>query len=84
MKRINKVIELLEQDQPVYYVSTSDFSFENGVKMAQTWADYIRLDLEHGPFDIAGVDLFMKGLVEGGPCRAGTVHRPWWRSCHFK
>ncbi|GAB6041589.1 HpcH/HpaI aldolase family protein [Endothiovibrio diazotrophicus] len=71
MKRINKIIELLERDQPVYYDSTSDFTYENGVRMASTWADYIRLDLEHGPFDLGGIDRFMQGLVAGGPTAGG-------------
>ncbi len=39
--------------------------------MAHTWADYIRLDTEHGPFDIAGVDAFIKGLIDGGPTKSG-------------
>ncbi len=70
-KRINKAIELLEQDQPVYYDSTSNFTYENGKAMASTWADYIRLDLEHGAFDMPGVDQFMRGLVDGGPTQSG-------------
>lgn len=70
-KRINKAIELLEQGQPVYYDSTSNFTYENGKAMASTWADYIRLDLEHGAFDMAGVDQFMRGLVDGGPTASG-------------
>ena len=69
--RINKVIDLLEQDQPVYYVQTDEFTYENGEKMAKTWADYIRLNLEHGPYDISGVHDFMKGLVAGGPVKSG-------------
>jgi 4-hydroxy-2-oxoheptanedioate aldolase len=70
-KRINKAIDLLERGQPVYYDSTSCFTYENGKAMASTWADYIRLDLEHGAFDMPGVDQFMKGLVDGGPTRSG-------------
>jgi 4-hydroxy-2-oxoheptanedioate aldolase len=69
--RVNKAIQLLEQGQPVYYDSTSEFTYENGKAMAATWADYIRLDLEHGAFDMAGVDQFMHGLVDGGPTASG-------------
>ena len=29
-KRINKIIDLLKKDQPVYYVSTSNFTYKNG------------------------------------------------------
>lgn len=64
-------IELLSQGQPVYYTGTRELTFDNGVRMAKTWADYIRLDLEHGPFDMAGLNQFMRGLVAGGPTRSG-------------
>ena len=33
-KRINKVIELLEQGQPVYNTGTHDLSYENGKAMS--------------------------------------------------
>ena len=39
--------------------------------MAQTWADYIKVDMEHAPFDIRALDQFMRGLVDGGPTRSG-------------
>ena len=31
-KRINKIIDLLKINQPIYYESTDDFSFSNGKK----------------------------------------------------
>lgn len=71
MTRINRAIALLEQGQPVYYTSTMDFTYENGLAMADTWADYIRLDLEHGPFDIGGVRAFMRGLRDGAKGASG-------------
>lgn len=71
MARVNKMIDLLEQGQPVYYENTREFTFEEGLRLASTWADYIRLDLEHGPFDMKGVREFMLGLVEGGPTASG-------------
>lgn len=65
MQRINKVIRLLEQKIPAYYTQTAEFSYENGLAMANTWADYIRLNLEHGPYDIKGVRDFVLGIKEG-------------------
>ena len=76
MLRRNRVIELLKLDQPVYYVSTSELTRENGRAMSNTWGDYIRLDLEHGPFDIRGVREFMLGLREAGPTASGHVCPP--------
>src|SRR5712664_3664028 len=75
--RINRAIELLEQGQPIYYTGShegTEGSFEQGVKDAQTWADYISYDMEHAPFDVKGLVEYMKGLAKGGPTKSG--HRP--------
>ena len=70
-KRINRVIELLEQRQPIYNAGTHDLSYENGKAMASTWADYIGVEMEHGSFDMSALDEFMRGLVDGGPTPSG-------------
>ncbi|HZS51768.1 MAG TPA: aldolase/citrate lyase family protein [Bryobacterales bacterium] len=69
-KHINKAIDLLSQGQPIYYTSGHG-GYEEGVKMAQTWADYITYDMEHSPFDVAKLADFMRGLVKGGPTKSG-------------
>ena len=72
--RINKAIELLEQGQPVYYIGShtgAELTYEAGKRMAKTWADYINIGMEHGSFDMAGLDEFMRGLVDGGPINSG-------------
>src|SRR5436309_5751917 len=72
--RINRAIELLDQGQPVYYTGShegTEGSFEQGVKDAQTWADYISYDMEHAPFDVKGLAEYMRGLAKGGPTRSG-------------
>ena len=71
-KRINRAIELLEDDQPVYYTGLHShtrifLTFEQGKKDAKTWADYINIGMEHGPFDMAGLEAYMDGLIDGGP-----------------
>jgi len=70
-KRINRVIELLEQGQPIYNTGTHDLSYENGKAMAHTWGDYIGVEMEHGSFDMSALDEFMRGLVDGGPTPSG-------------
>ena len=73
-KRINRAIELLEQGQPIYYTgahSGAVLSYEAGKSMAKTYADYINVGMEHGAFDMAGLDQFMRGLVDGGPTNSG-------------
>jgi len=73
-ERINKAIELLDQDQPIYYVgghTGAELSYESGQSLAKTYADYINVGMEHGVFDMAGLDQFMRGLVENGPTNSG-------------
>ncbi|MGH2368616.1 MAG: aldolase/citrate lyase family protein, partial [Chloroflexota bacterium] len=70
-KRINRVIELLEDGQPVYYTGPSARGYEGGKADAHTWADYITYDFEHGPFDMVALRDYMRGLVDGGPTKSG-------------
>jgi hypothetical protein len=73
-KRINQAIELLAQGQPIYYAgshSGTAGTYEQGVKDAQTYADYISYDMEHAPYDVKGLQEYMRGLVGGGPDRSG-------------
>jgi 4-hydroxy-2-oxoheptanedioate aldolase len=71
-QRINKCIELFNAGQPVYYKGTQTTGgYEEGVKMAQTWADYIVYNMEHRPLDFSRLRDFMRGLVDGGPTPSG-------------
>jgi len=73
-KHINRAIELLEQGQPVYYTGShlgTAGSYEQGMKDAQTYADYISYDMEHAPFDVKGLADYMRGLMAGGPTKSG-------------
>ncbi len=72
-KRINKAIELLESEQPVYMTHTEQLSYEHGKSMAKTWADAILVDFEHYFFDIGGLTQFMRGLRDGGPTNSGHL-----------
>ncbi|MCS6859677.1 MAG: aldolase/citrate lyase family protein [Abditibacteriales bacterium] len=71
MPRINRAIELLEQGQPIYYTGAGELSYEGGKHAAQTWADYLLVEMEHSLFDLRGLQAFMRGLVDGGPTRSG-------------
>ena len=73
-ERINRAIELLMQDQAIYYVGGHTghvLTREQGRLDAQTWADYINVGMEHGAFDPAGLAAYMQGLIEGGPTASG-------------
>jgi len=72
--RINRAIELLAQDQAIYYVGNHTghvLSEAQGREDAGTWADYINIGMEHGAFDMTGLAAYMGGLVAGGPTRTG-------------
>ena len=73
-KRLNQAIELLAEGQPVYYTgshSGTNGTYEQGLKDSQTYADYISYDMEDAPYDIKGLQDYMRGLVAGGPDRSG-------------
>jgi 4-hydroxy-2-oxoheptanedioate aldolase len=69
--RVNRAVELLARDQPIYYTQVNGGGYEEGKALAQTWADYITYNLEHSPFDMTALRGFMQGLVDGGPTRSG-------------
>ena len=72
--RINRAIELLAQDQAIYYMGQHtghDLSISQGRLDAGTWADYINIGMEHGAFDMAGLAEYMRGLVDAGPTNSG-------------
>ena len=74
--RINRALELLAQDQAIYYVgghSGHVLTYSQGCQDAHSWADYINVGMEHGSFDMAGLAEYMRGLVDGGPTR--SAHR---------
>jgi len=72
--RINRTIELLQQDQAIYYDGPHSghvLTYDQGRKDAQTWADYMNVGMEHGAFDMTGLAEYMRGLLDGGPTRSG-------------
>ncbi|MBM3958554.1 MAG: hypothetical protein FJ314_02100 [SAR202 cluster bacterium] len=73
-KRINRAVELLEGNQPIYYTgghTGAVLTYEQGKKDAHTWADYINVGMEHGAFDMTGLAEYMRGLCDGGPTKSG-------------
>src|SRR5437660_7109264 len=72
--RINRAIELLQQDQAIYYTgghSGHVLTYPQGCEDARVWADYLNVGMEHGAFDMTGLAEYLQGLVEGGPTRSG-------------
>ncbi len=71
MARINRAIELLEQKKPIFFTGITELGFESGKRHADTWMDYICIDLEHLPFDMTALSAFMDGLIAAGPAKSG-------------
>jgi 4-hydroxy-2-oxoheptanedioate aldolase len=73
-KKINRAIELLGQDQAIYYSGHHTghvLTYQQGRADAAIWSDYINVGMEHGSFDMAGLADYLRGLVDGGPTRSG-------------
>ena len=73
-KRISRCVELLEQDQAIYYDGPHSghvLTHAQGRIDAGTWADYMNVGMEHGCFDMAGLAAYMRGMVDAGPTRSG-------------
>jgi hypothetical protein len=77
-KRISRAVELLEQDQAIYYDGPHSghvLTHAQGRIDAGTWADYMNVGMEHGAFDMAGLAEYMRAWSM--PARHGrdTAHR---------
>jgi 4-hydroxy-2-oxoheptanedioate aldolase len=73
-RRINRCVELLEQDQAIYYDGPHSghvLTQAQGRIDAASWADYINVGMEHGCFDMTGLAEYMHGMVDAGPTRSG-------------
>ena len=74
-RRINKAIELWEDNQIVSYAefgaSGAPDTYEEGKRMSQTYYDAINYEMENDSFSIDGLRNFMQGLVDGGPTPSG-------------
>src|SRR5258706_5008261 len=74
-RRINKAIELWEDNQVVAYAefgaSGAPDTYEEGKRMAKTYCDAINYEMENDSFNFSELRNFMQGLVDGGPTPSG-------------
>jgi 4-hydroxy-2-oxoheptanedioate aldolase len=74
-RRINKAIELWEDNQVVAYAefgaSGAPDTYEEGKRMSQTFCDAINYEMENDSLSFDGLRNFMQGLVDGGPTPSG-------------
>ena len=61
--RVNKLIELFESDQPGFGVLSFDYSLNNARALASSDLDFVFIDMEHAPFDVERLRLFLLGMT---------------------
>jgi 4-hydroxy-2-oxoheptanedioate aldolase len=61
---LNPVIAKLASGQAFVGVNTGDLSLENARTLARAPIDYVYVDMEHTPLDIAGLHMFNIGMID--------------------
>lgn len=62
-ERLNKLIDLFEQDEPAFGLLSFDYSLTNARAMANSGLDFILIDMEHAPFDVERLRAFLLGMT---------------------
>jgi 4-hydroxy-2-oxoheptanedioate aldolase len=71
---LNPVIEKLSQGKAFVGVNTGDLSLENARTLARAPIDYVYVDMEHTPLDIAGLHTFNIGMIDrAAAAKKGSV-----------
>ena len=71
---LNPVIEKLSQGKAFVGVNTGDLSLENARTLARAAIDYVYVDMEHTPLDIAGLHMFNIGMIDrAAAAKKGSV-----------
>jgi 4-hydroxy-2-oxoheptanedioate aldolase len=62
--RLNRTIELLAANRPVFGILSHDRSLENARSLARSELDFVIIDMEHGPLDIESLRVFLLGMTD--------------------
>lgn len=62
--RLNKAIELLENDEAAFGILSFDYSLSNARSLARSGLDFIIIDMEHAPFDVERLRQFLLGMTD--------------------
>ena len=68
---LNPMIAKLAAGKPAIGVSTSDFSLDAAQMISRSGADFVRMDMEHAPYDADTIRTFLVGLTD----KAGILRR---------
>ncbi len=61
---VNRSIQTLENDEPVFGLFTGNFSIANARALARSNLDYILIDMEHTPFNPQLLQEFLIGMTD--------------------
>jgi 4-hydroxy-2-oxoheptanedioate aldolase len=61
--RLNRTVETLERDLPVFGIFTANLSLQNARALATSDLDFLFIDMEHGPYDVETLRTFLLGMV---------------------
>jgi 4-hydroxy-2-oxoheptanedioate aldolase len=61
---LNPAIEKLAQGKAIIGTNTSDLSLENARSLARSNLDYVYVDMEHSPLNMAGLHTFLVGTID--------------------
>ncbi|MEX0965150.1 MAG: aldolase/citrate lyase family protein [Pseudohongiellaceae bacterium] len=62
--RLNKAIELLENDEPAFGLLSFDYSLNNARSLSRSGLDFVIIDMEHAPFDVERIREFLLGMTD--------------------
>jgi 4-hydroxy-2-oxoheptanedioate aldolase len=62
--RLNRTIELLSEGRPTFGIFSHDRSLENARSLARSGLDFVFIDMEHGPFDVETLRMFLLGMTD--------------------
>ena len=62
--RLNKTIELLDNDLAALGLLAFDYSLNNARSLARSDLDFVIIDMEHAPFDVERLREFLLGMTD--------------------
>lgn len=62
--RLNKAIELLENNETAFGLLSFDYSLNNARSLSRSGLDFIIVDMEHAPFDVERIRQFLLGMTD--------------------
>lgn len=63
-KRINRFIELMENDQRAFGIFSSNISPRTGASVAGSGLDFVIIDMEHSPYDPTRLEGYLLGMLD--------------------